>query len=65
MIGNTLDLTARGLWLSVTDWAKPYIRHHDSELSDPFLKRNLQVILCISRVHVFGQGLLFLNTYMI
>ncbi|THG97275.1 hypothetical protein EW026_g4689 [Hermanssonia centrifuga] len=43
VVGNILDLTAKELWLRMTNWGRKY--------GD------------VVYIHVFGQGLLFCNTY--
>ena len=60
VIGNIFNLTPKELWLRMTEWARPYGEYGQ-------LRRGV-VINCLLAgnvvyVHVFGQGLVFLNTF--
>lgn len=61
LVGNIFDLTAKELWRRVTDWAQQYgacipsLKHRR-----PLL--NATILGDIVYIHVFGQGLVFINS---
>jgi len=61
LIGNVFNLTIHQLWLRVTDWSKTY-----GETCAPllvfFATSDALSVGKVVYVHVFGQGLVFLNT---
>ena len=61
LVGNIFNLTPRQLWLRVTDWSKTY-GASASSLAFPRIRLTVVGIGKIIYVHVFGQGLVFLNT---
>jgi len=61
LIGNIFNLTAHQLWLRVTDWSKTY-GELPASLAFTSVRLTRWGVGKVVYVHVFGQGLVFLNT---
>jgi len=61
LVGNIFNLTAHQLWLTVAEWSKTYGELRASLTFPPVCLTTLGTGKVVY-VHVFGQGLIFLNT---